>query len=186
MRSLRNPWRWPLAVLASVLLLLFLAAGAARYYPAGELAPRGPDDDHDAVLVVMPGVEVIPEAPLPEPDEPDTDELPPPEPDLDVFRSLWGDWVAGQAVEVMAVPVPPDSIPRLDAVRLDWNRLFHAAADTSAEAALAVAHRLWGDEWQENGMAWAIMGHHAIKAARYQAMKKSVFNEDWLESEYLR
>jgi len=181
MKPRRNPLCWPLFSAAAVVLLLLLAAGAARYYPAGVLRTRRDRPSEHRTLVVMPLFDAVPDdivAAEPEPE----DDAPPPEPDA--FRSLWDGWVAGQALEVWNAAALPDDAVVLEIPLASWERLFHAPTDTTAMGVLARSGLLWDQRWQEL-KPWAEIGHHVMRAERYQAMKKSVFNENWLESEHL-
>lgn len=183
MKSLRTPWRWPLSILAAFILLLLLATGAARYYPVGDLLPRRDDRFDSRVLVVMPALDVMTE--VIEMDEPDPKDDQPPSPEPDAFRSLWGEWIAGRALEVWDGPHPSDEVVVLEVPLPSWEQLFRAPADTTDAGVLARSGLLWEQRWQDL-KPWATMGHAMMKAERYQAMKKSVFNEDWLSSEHLK
>lgn len=186
MRRLLHPWRWPLSIGAAVILLLLLAAGAARYYPTGELSPDHELDDDVLWLLVMPAVDVVPDvAAEPDPEDENDEEEPPPEPELDAFKNLWDGWIAGRALEVWDGPAPADSIVVIELPRLAWDELLQAGADTTSAGILARSQLMW-EQRTAVMKAWGLMDFYDKRAARFQASKKSVFNEGWLEAEHLR
>ena len=181
MRDLTPSWRWIPFTAAALILLLLLASGAARFYPAGKLTADIPATLHALPLPVISEIEILTEATP----EPEADDLPPPEPEPqpELFRSLWGEWVAGQALdittEVRPVPVP------LVIHDLSWEDLARSLPDTTQAGQLVRSMLLQNQKWDDNKFM-AIMGAYAKQAAHYQAMKASVFNENWLEKEDLR
>ncbi len=181
MRDLTPSWRWiPFTAVALVLLLL-LASGAARFYPAGKLTNDIPKTLHALPLLVMPEIEVLTEAsPDPDPDDPPP---PKPEPQPELFRALWGEWVAGQALDI-TTETRPIEVPLL-IHDLNWESLALSLRDTTQAGRLARSMLLQNQKWDDNRFM-AIMGAYAKQAAHYQAMKASVFNENWLEKEDLR
>lgn len=181
MRDLTPPWRWAPATALALVLLLLLAAGAARLYPRGDLGPPPDPWRHARPLHVLPDVAVIPEAPAPAAEDAPPPAPPPP---ADAFRDLWSDWIAGRALEIVpddAVP-PPPAAPDLPS--LDWRRLAVAEPDTTVLGLLARTMLLRDRIWEDHKL-WAVMDMYGRRAARYQAMKASVFNENWLEKEDL-
>lgn len=182
MRDLTPAWRWLPATTLALILLLLLAAGAARLYPRGDLGPPPDPFRHARPLQVLPDVAVIPAAPAPA-----EDTVPPPAPPpppTDAFRDLWSGWIAERALEIVPdddvapPPSPPDLPP------LDWRRLAAAEPDTTVLGLLARTMLLRHAVWEDHKI-WAVMDMYGRRAARYQAMKASVFNEDWLGKEDL-
>lgn len=180
MRDLTPPWRWFPATLLALLLLLLLASGAARLYPRGDLGPPPDPWRLGDPLTVLPPPLVIPEEPAVTP-EPVRRR---PEPEPDIFRPLWSDWIAGRTLEIVradttAAPPRPFELPALD-----WRALARSEPDTTALGLLARTMLLRNGLWEDHKI-WAIMDMYGRRAARYQAMKASVFNQDWLEKEHL-
>jgi len=176
MRDLTPSWRWAPATALALALLLLLAAGAAWLYPHGDLGPPPDPWRHARPLRVLPDVAVIPDAPAPA----DEAAAPP----ADAFRDLWTDWIAGRALEIVpddTVP-PPPAAPDLPS--LDWRQLAVAKPDTTVLGLLARTMLRRDRIWEDHKL-WAVMAMYGRRAARYQAMKASVFNENWLEKEDL-
>ena len=181
MRDLTPSWRWIPFTASALVLLLLLATGAARLYPSGRLTSGTPITLRAIPFLVMPEIEIFTDI---IPDTELEDSPPPkPEPQPELFQALWGEWLAGQAIDV-TTETRPVEIP-LVIPSLDWENLTHSLADTTQIGRLARSMLLQSQKWDDNRFM-AIMGAHAKKAAHYNAMKASVFNGNWLEKEDLR
>jgi len=183
MRDLTPAWRWwPVTALALILLLL-LAAGAARFYPRGDLGPTADPWLHARPLLVLPDVAVLVETPA----EPEDEKAPPPPappPPADAFRDLWNGWIAERALEIVPDDAPVAPAPDFVLPSLDWRELAVVQPDTTVLGLLARTMLLRDGLWEDHKI-WAIMDMYGRRAARYQALKASVFNENWLEKEDL-
>ncbi len=181
MRKLRTPWRWPLSVAGALLLLLLLAAGAARYYPRGDLSHLTSHALLVRPLVVIGEVNVVPD-PEPVIEELDEEDEPPPEPEPSLIQGLWRDYIVVLNEDVVAVR------PRLElppSLTLTPDISFFARVDTSQASRL-----LWSAQLQ-NGLrgSWLAEGRrrdHGRKAGDFHSRKALIFNEDWLGSADLR
>ena len=181
MRRLLTPWRWPLSTAAALLLLLLLAAGAARFYPAGDLSRLMHTLPDIHPLVVMGEVTVVPDSePEPEPETEDKPETPEPEPTL--VNELWYNYIVTLADDETA-GAPRLALPPLLSGTPDLS--FFVMPDTSAASRLlwsaSLQNALRGD-WLREGR----IGDYQRKAGDFQSRKKSIFNENWLESADLR
>jgi hypothetical protein len=177
MRKLQHTWRWPLSLAAGLVLLLVLAEGAARFYPAGVLAPQAPHGTRILHLLPVPEIEV---PATPRPDAPPRRE--PPEPTPTLVRDLWRSLIAERADGFLVVP---DSLP---APRFEFSLRYDAllaAGDTSG-AHLVEASRLLREGVYADYRRWGAFLDHLHRAQSYQARKSSIFNEDWLSQDALR
>lgn len=176
MRKLQHTWRWPLSLAAGLVLLLVLAEGAARFYPAGVLARQEPPATR--ILRLLP----VPEIEMPTASEP----APPPrarrEPPPTLVRDLWRSLIAERAGGLVAVP---DSLP---APRFEFSLRYDAllAAGDTSDAHLAEAARLLREGVYADYRRWGAFLDHLHRAQSYQARKSSIFNEDWLSQDALR
>ncbi len=181
MRRLLTPWRWPLSLATALLVLLLLATGAARFYPAGDLSRLVHSVPDALPLIIMGEVIVIPDA-EPEPDVDEETEPPEPEPEPTLVRELWRNYI------VTLTDDDTDGAARLELSPLlsDMADIsFFVMPDTSAAARLlwsvSLQNALRGD-WLREGM----LGDYRCEAGDFQSRKKSIFNESWLEDADLR
>lgn len=181
MREITPSWRWIPATVAALILSILLATIAARFYPPGDLDMLITESPYGRPLQIMPEFEILTDAqPDPTPDDPAPPE---PEPRPEIFGELWSEWIAGRTLKITCEPQPrvlPQMVPDLD-----WSALAATEPDTSQLGLLARTMMLRNELWEDHKL-WAVMGLHAKRAARYQAMKASVFNEDWLEKEHFK
>jgi len=179
LRKLLTPWRWLFCAAAALVLLFLLAAGAARFYPIGDLSRLMRTGSASQPLVVMGEVEVFdPAEPLAEPER----DLPAPAPEPTLLRDLWRKYIV-DLTDGTTRPAPAEKLPPLLPPATDYS--FLAMPDTSLASRLLWSASLLNTmrgSWLQEGM----FGEHARKASDFQSRKKLIFNEDWLDDAALR
>jgi len=181
LRRLLTPWRWPLSLAAALLVLILLAAGAARFYPAGDLSRLVQSVPDALPLIIMGEVIVVPD-PEPEPDEKEEADPPESDPEPTLVRELWRNYIVTLTDDDIAGASRLELPPLLSSMT---DISFFVMPDTSAAGRLlwsaSLQNALRGD-WLRDGM----LGDYQRKAGDFQSRKKSIFNESWLESADLR
>jgi len=179
LRKLLTPWRWPLSAAAALVLLILLSAGAARFYPRGDLSRYESSDEASRPLVLMGEVVILDDAtPPPEPER----ETPAPEPAPTLLADLWRNYIVNLA-DAARRPAPVPDLPPLLPPATDFS--FLAVPDTSRSwrlFRLTTGINDMRDPWLRQGR----IGDHALKAGEFYSRKNLIFNEDWLSSAGLR
>jgi len=169
--------RWPLSGLAALALLWLGGQLAADLYPRGRLRAPPPPRRPISYLTVLPPLEVVPDETAPAPPPPAT-----PAPRPAAAPSFWDNLLIVADDALLAPPPAASPPPLLTDPRLSWWTL---PADTSRASLLRASALL-----QEGGFAdwkrWGAALNRGWRAGNFEARKRTIFGEDWLEAQPLK